>query len=251
MQFRQKLAKAIRVISAPPFAAAAFALILYFNPAGAIVRRDQLVACLLGLSVGPVLAYPISAALHTGREKQRVIAMYISLLSYGVLLAWSLLRPNSSEFRFVCMTYFMSVIMLIVFNRLLHVRSSGHSCRLRPRSAAVHLLRRKVDPRLCRRIRADILGLGRDEAPHAEGVHPRHGVSADRRGRLGTRDAVIKNGTPALTQHQAGVIIYSERALRQAVSSVVDSSHWNNRRHLAEWRRFCFIQKILSQLQLL
>ena len=87
MQFRQKLAKAIRVISAPPFAAAAFALILYFNPAGAIVRRDQLVACLLGLSVGPVLAYPISAALHTGREKQRVIAMYISLLSYGVLLA--------------------------------------------------------------------------------------------------------------------------------------------------------------------
>ena len=115
MQFRQKLAKAIRVISAPPFAAAAFALILYFNPAGAIVRRDQLVACLLGLSVGPVLAYPISAALHTGREKQRVIAMYISLLSYGVLLAWSLLRPNSSEFRFVCMTYFMSVIMLIVF----------------------------------------------------------------------------------------------------------------------------------------
>ena len=71
MQFRQKLAKAIRVISAPPFAAAAFALILYFNPAGAIVRRDQLVACLLGLSVGPVLAYPISAALHTGREKQR------------------------------------------------------------------------------------------------------------------------------------------------------------------------------------
>ena len=128
MQFRQKLAKAIRVISAPPFAAAAFALILYFNPAGAIVRRDQLVACLLGLSVGPVLAYPISAALHTGREKQRVISMYISLLSYGILLVWSLLRPNSSEFRFVCMTYFMSVIMLIVFNRLLHVRSSGHSC---------------------------------------------------------------------------------------------------------------------------
>ena len=127
MHFRQKLAKAIRVISAPPFAAAAFALILYFNPAGAIVRRDQLVACLLGLSVGPVLAYPISAALHTGREKQRVIAMYISLLSYGILLVWSLLRPNSSEFRFVCMTYFMSVIMLIVFNRLLHVRSSGHS----------------------------------------------------------------------------------------------------------------------------
>ena len=26
------------------------------------------------------------------------------------------------------MTYFMSVIMLIVFNRLLHIRSSGHSC---------------------------------------------------------------------------------------------------------------------------
>ena len=128
MQFRQKLAKAIRVISAPPFAAAAFALILYFNPAGAIVRRDQLVACLLGLSVGPVLAYPISAALHTGREKQRVIAMYISLLSYGILLVWSLICPNGNEFRFVCMTYFMSVIMLIVFNRLLHIRSSGHSC---------------------------------------------------------------------------------------------------------------------------
>ena len=125
MQFRQKLAKAIRVISAPPFAAAAFALILYFNPAGAIVRRDQLVAC---LSVGPVLAYPISAVLHTGREKQRVIAMYISLLSYGILLVWSLICPNGNEFRFVCMTYFMSVIMLIVFNRLLHVRSSGHSC---------------------------------------------------------------------------------------------------------------------------
>ena len=115
MQFRQKLAKAIRVISAPPFAAAAFALILYFNPAGAIVRRDQLVACLLGLSVGPVLAYPISAVLHTGREKQRVIAMYISLLSYGILLVWSLICPNGNEFRFVCMTYFMSVIMLIVF----------------------------------------------------------------------------------------------------------------------------------------
>ena len=128
MQFRQKLAKAIRVISAPPFAAAAFALILYFNPAGAIVRRDQLVACLLGLSVGAVLAYPISAALHTGREKQRVIAMYISLLSYGILLVWSLICPNGNEFRFVCMTYFMSVIMLIVFNRLLHIRSSGHSC---------------------------------------------------------------------------------------------------------------------------
>ena len=128
MKFRQTLAKTVRVISAPPFMAAAFALILYFRPDGAIVRSSQLWACLICLSIGPTLAYPISAIFRMGREKQRDMAMYVSFVSYGLLLLWCLSNPGSRQFRFVCMTYLLSVIMLLIFNKLLHIRSSGHSC---------------------------------------------------------------------------------------------------------------------------
>ena len=128
MNMSAKAAKAVRILSVPPVMAALFLVLLYVFRPDVIALRAQFLTALGCLSLFPLLAYPISALLGMRREGQRLLAMLLSSAGYLAAFVYSLLTPCTSAYRFICGTYVFSVVLLLVCNRLLGLRSSGHAC---------------------------------------------------------------------------------------------------------------------------
>lgn len=132
MNFKNKLAKAIRVISVPPLLIMLLLILLY------AFRRDifgnpwDLLCMLVLLGIVPILAYPLQAVLpgwkEKGREGQRKLAFVLSIIGYTAAMAAGYLMNVSKELQLICNTYFISVVLLTVCNKLLHIRASGHAC---------------------------------------------------------------------------------------------------------------------------
>lgn len=123
-----KSAKIVRIISAPPFVAALFVLLLYYSPNHILTEKNQLIAMLVCLSAVPLAAYPISAILKMNRSQQRILAMAISFAAYLVLATLSITLKWSFKAELISLTYFISSLWLIVFNKLFKLRASGHAC---------------------------------------------------------------------------------------------------------------------------
>lgn len=123
-----RFAKFVRIISAPPFPAALFVLILYYSPKEIVTERIQLIAMLVCLSAVPIAAYPISALLHMDRSKQRTLSMAFSFAAYSVLALLSICLKWDYNVRLISLTYFASVLWLLIFNKLFKLKASGHSC---------------------------------------------------------------------------------------------------------------------------
>lgn len=127
-----RAAKIIRVITVPPVMAAWLILALWLCQ-GAIVRTGSEAALsIVFLSLLPLLAYPVSALVPSlrkkGREGQRNLAFALSFAGY--LGGWVYARFFAGErtLVFIFAVYVFSVIVLLVFNKLLRLRASGHAC---------------------------------------------------------------------------------------------------------------------------
>lgn len=127
-----KLAKLIRVVTVPPVMALWLILTLRLDRSGYFPCPVSFWAALFFLTVLPLLAYPLSALLPPlkarGREGQRDLAMGLSVLGY--LGGWLFGRfgPCGQPLLFIFGTYLFSVLTLLVFNKLLRLRASGHAC---------------------------------------------------------------------------------------------------------------------------
>ena len=101
MNQKEKIAKVIRIISVPPV-------------------------------MVPVLAYPLQKVIPSlggsVREGQRELAFLLNFVSYTAVLLWAVLAEVSWSLGLICMTYFLSVVLLLVCNKILHFRASGHAC---------------------------------------------------------------------------------------------------------------------------
>lgn len=129
---KKNLSILIRVISIPPIMIFALLTILYRSDPGMFLTQRDLVMSLICLALIPALAYPLSAlipALHRkGREGQRTLALFLS--AFGYLLAWvyGLISACSSKLFLIYTTYLLSVIILLIFNKVIKLRASGHAC---------------------------------------------------------------------------------------------------------------------------
>lgn len=130
--FSLKFAKFIRGITVPPVLV--FALILVIS----LYRNDVFVGTLDVLTVTiclfliPILAYPLSRMIPSlrskGREGQRNLAFTLSFVSYLVALIMGFYYHFESYVKLILLTYFLSVLILVIFNRFLQLRASGHAC---------------------------------------------------------------------------------------------------------------------------
>lgn len=129
---KNSLAKFIRVLTVPPLLAAALIITLRLSPAGVIGSNSVALLSLLFLAVVPILAYPIAAAVkplrEKGREGQRNTAFVMSLLGYTGAGVYGALSGLDSRVLFIYGTYFFSVLLLLLCNKLLKRRASGHAC---------------------------------------------------------------------------------------------------------------------------
>lgn len=127
-----RIAKFIRILTVPPLMAAALILTLRFSPAGGISSNSVALLSLLFLAVVPILAYPIAAAIKPlrdkGREGQRNAAFVMSVLGYTSAGVYGALIRLDAQVLFIYGTYFFSVVLLLLCNKLLKRRASGHAC---------------------------------------------------------------------------------------------------------------------------
>ena len=129
---RRGAALVIRVVSIPPIMVTGLLLLLALCREDVFSSVTELLIAIGCLAIVPVLAYPISALVPALREKkregQRNLAFVLSLAGYLAGWLYGELHRSSQFLRIIFTTYLLSVLVLLLFNKVLHVRASGHGC---------------------------------------------------------------------------------------------------------------------------
>ncbi len=127
-----KISLIIRKITIPPvFASLLLVLVYLFDPThpGSIW---QLLGGIFFLAVLPVLAYPLQKYIpgfkDKGRDGQRTLAMIFSFVGYlaGTVVAFACSAPPA--WKLIYLEYLLCGISILVFNKLLRLKASGHAC---------------------------------------------------------------------------------------------------------------------------
>ena len=127
-----RVAGAVRIVTVPPLMVAVIFAILYAVRGALFGSAEQLMFSVLFLAGVPGLAYPLSYLIPSirrkGRSGQRSLAMYLSAAGYFSAVLYGFLAQCTEGLKIIHLTYLFSVLLLLVLNKLLHVRASGHAC---------------------------------------------------------------------------------------------------------------------------
>ena len=86
----------------------------------------------LYLGILPLLAYPLQSVTphfkHKGRDGQRTLAMIYAVAGYVLCLLTNLVASASRGMWIICLEYLLSGVLILVFNKGLHIKLSAHGC---------------------------------------------------------------------------------------------------------------------------
>ncbi len=129
---KNQAAKTLRIVTIPPLLVAVMLTLLYILRPIIFQSPVDYAMAILSLSVIPTLAYPLQSFIpgfkDGGRDAQRRLAFIFSPIGYAVGFIYALIANTSIELKFIFGTYLASVIVLLIFNKLLHIKASGHAC---------------------------------------------------------------------------------------------------------------------------
>ncbi len=128
-----KIAKIIRVLTVAPIMALA-SLITVFA-----VRRDifdgrwwLLALAIAFLTVLPLLAYPMQPIIPVfkdkGRDGQRSLAMLFANGGYILGCITNIFTDAPAELWIIYLEYLISGMLILIFNKVFHLRASAHAC---------------------------------------------------------------------------------------------------------------------------
>lgn len=121
-----------RILTVAPFMAALALGVLYALKPGLFAESLHFILCLVFLTAMPLLAYPLQLLLPSfrskGREGQRNLAMMMAVAGYLCGILSCLLLKAPSAVWIIYLTYLLSGLGILLFNKLLRIRASGHSC---------------------------------------------------------------------------------------------------------------------------
>lgn len=126
------VAKVIRIVTVPPLMVAVILSLLYAVRGELFLTAAHFGGSQVCLAVIPASAYPLSYLIPSikkkGRSGQRSLAMYLSAAGYLGVVLYGFLSGCAEGLKIIHMTYLFSVLLLLVLNKLLKVRASGHAC---------------------------------------------------------------------------------------------------------------------------
>ncbi len=129
---KRKLAYAVRVASVPPVMVLLLVLVLALFAEGVFPSWQDIAAMLCFLALIPLLAYPISWALpcirRRGREGQRNLAFALTAVGYALGWCYGKLVSGNREQILVYTIYLVSLLLLLLWNKVFRLRASGHGC---------------------------------------------------------------------------------------------------------------------------
>ena len=127
-----KVAHVIRVVCVPPVMVGILLVLLFALRDDVFATPLEMAVSLLGLTVLPILAYPVSAMVPAirkkGREGQRSLAMYFSTVGYVGVFVYGLVAGVGTGLMHIYTGYLLSVIIILIGNKVFKVRISGHAC---------------------------------------------------------------------------------------------------------------------------
>lgn len=130
--FYLKIAHAVRIISVPPVMVGILIILLFTLRDDVFANPAEMVISALGLTILPILAYPVSAMIPKirakGREGQRSLAMYFSTVGYVAVFIYGLIAGVGTGLMHIYAGYLFSVVIILIGNKVFKVRISGHAC---------------------------------------------------------------------------------------------------------------------------
>lgn len=128
----KNIAKIIRAITIPPVMVLGLLMLLYFERNDVFLSVWQLLWAILFLMIMPILAYPLSNIIpkikSKGRDGQRNLAFAFNLTGYSLGLMYALIFNVSAHLLIVFLSYFLSVVILTILNKVVKIKASGHAC---------------------------------------------------------------------------------------------------------------------------
>lgn len=132
MSKKEKMARIIRVVTVPPVLVSLLIFILYFSRFYIFKNNVDFILAFILLGIFPVIGYPLQRLLpglkYKGRDGQRKLAFIMNIIGYTLLLIIGYVRGITADLQFIYLTYFISIIILSFFNKIIHVKASGHAC---------------------------------------------------------------------------------------------------------------------------
>ncbi len=124
------LSTVIRVMTVPSLMAVVLCIMIAIEFKSESMLQIIVLAIFIGLV--PILGYPLCYFIpkfrKKGRVAQRKAAFIFSVLGYIGGIIYALIAPVSKVLFCTYLSYFMSVIVLILFNKVIKVKASGHAC---------------------------------------------------------------------------------------------------------------------------
>ena len=122
----------VRIVTVPPVMVGILLVLLFALRDNVLVTPVEFAVSLAGLTVLPVLAYPVAAVVPSfrkkGREGQRSMAMYFSTVGYVGVFVYGLIAHVGTGLMHIYAGYLFSVVIILVGNKVFKVRISGHAC---------------------------------------------------------------------------------------------------------------------------
>ena len=120
--FKQKLAKAIRVVTVAPLMALLLLALLFALRPSVFGNTLNLILAVFFLVVLPLLAYPLQPLVPgfktKGRDGQRSLAMWMASLGYILGLVTVFFLPVSNYLLVIYLTYLISGVSLVLLNKV-------------------------------------------------------------------------------------------------------------------------------------
>lgn len=126
------LAHVIRIVSIPPVMVGVLLILLFTRRADVFATPVEFAVSLAGLTILPILAYPVAALIPAirkkGREGERSLAMYFSTVGYVGVFVYGLIAHVGVGLMHIYAGYLFSVVIILLGNKVFKVRISGHAC---------------------------------------------------------------------------------------------------------------------------
>lgn len=131
MTLGNMLAKGVRILTVPPVLITGMLITLTVSLDNFCSSAAEMTLAIVLLGLVPVLAYPIQRLLPSRgevREEQRNMAFVLTFTGYLTALICSVVGNCGRQLQYIIVSYFISMSLLVFFNKVLHVRASGHAC---------------------------------------------------------------------------------------------------------------------------
>lgn len=129
---KEKIAKLIRILSIPPIMFLIFVLLLIKERKNIFISPNEIIILYMLIGFIPILAYPLSNKIQSfsklEREGQRELAFLFTLVGYTSAAIYSYLNNSNIEVKIITYSYCLTVYILTLFNKFLHIKASGHAC---------------------------------------------------------------------------------------------------------------------------